>query len=237
MLIEGQIFKTGIARTNIEHYTRLGKKVKLDDVIFVRLEELPLRSAKKVKVKCDYCGDVYTKPYGSYTMSKENSLMKKDSCKHCYKKRIREAQKNDERFEYLNMLNDLRKTDSYKISETYLETKLIENIELVEKGMRFIDSQIQVEDGRIDILARDINGTLCIIELKVVDDCKELIFQCSYYPTQFSEKVRVITICPYYHRKIYKSLLNLGTVEMKAYRYVNDRIYICDFEDISYIAQ
>lgn len=43
--------------------------------------------------------------------------------------------------------------------------------------MNFIDRQYKVENGIIDIIAKDKNGTKCIIELKVVEDDKSLVWQ------------------------------------------------------------
>lgn len=105
------------------------------------------------------------------------------------------------------------------ILEKQLERQLIENIQIIEEGMIFIHNQYQIKDGIIDILCRDKHGKLCIIELKVVEDDEKLVFQCVYYPTQFKEKVRMITIAPNYNYKIQTALQSLGYVEMKRYIY------------------
>lgn len=109
--------------------------------------------------------------------------------------------------------------------ELKLEKQLVKQIESIEKGMKYIDRQVIINDGRIDILARDKNNTLCIIELKVVSNEERLIFQCVYYPTQFKEKTRMITIAPNYDNKI-KTALNSLNVEMKTYSYDNDTLII-----------
>lgn len=69
-----------------------------------------------------------------------------------------------------------------------------------------------------------------MIELKIVNNCKDIVFQSAYYPTQFDEKVRVITICPDYTGKIKNALEKLGYVEMKEYYFkgVNNKIYVED---------
>jgi len=66
----------------------------------------------------------------------------------------------------------------YKLfeKETDLEQLIINDISVIEEGMTFIGNQIKIENGIIDILARDKNNTLCIIELKIVTDCKDIIW-------------------------------------------------------------
>lgn len=106
-------------------------------------------------------------------------------------------------------------------SEKYLEDILSQDLSVVEEGMQFIERQYRVDDGFIDILARGKDGKLTIIELKVVDNDKDLVFQSSYYPTQFDEEVRMITIAPGYNEKIYKALRNIGSVELLKYKLDN----------------
>jgi RecB family endonuclease NucS len=119
---------------------------------------------------------------------------------------------------------------SVRFLEKHLEKLIIKSIHLVEDGMRVLESQYEVREGIIDILAKDKFGKKVIIELKIVDDCKDLIFQCAYYPTQFNEDVRVISICPDYTYKINMALRKLGYVEMKKYEIVENEIKIfnCD---------
>jgi Holliday junction resolvase-like predicted endonuclease len=113
-----------------------------------------------------------------------------------------------------------------KNKEMKLEKDIIKNIEIIEKEMRIIDNQYEIKDGVIDILARDKNNTLCIIELKVVPNDEKLVFQSVYYPTQFNETVRMITIAPDYDYRIKAALQSLSYVEMKKYIYNNDNLEI-----------
>lgn len=110
--------------------------------------------------------------------------------------------------------------------EKDLEELLIKDISLIEDGMVFVDNQVRVESGIIDILARDKNKTLCVIELKVVSDCKEIIWQSSYYPTCFNEPTRVITIAPEYDTNIYLSLCNIKNVEILNYEFEDNILTI-----------
>lgn len=119
--------------------------------------------------------------------------------------------------EYLTKLN-INSINKSKLLESDLEDYLIYHLDLIEDGMTFIDRQYSVENGKIDILAKDKNNTICIIELKIVPDCTDIIYQCVYYPTQFKEKTRMITIAPSYNKKISKSLQSLNYVEMFRYK-------------------
>jgi RecB family endonuclease NucS len=84
--------------------------------------------------------------------------------------------------------------------------------------MKYVDNQVDIEYGRIDILAKDKNDILCIIELKVDNDCKDIVFQCAYYITQFKEETkRMITIAPDYSYRIKNALKMLPYVETYVY--------------------
>lgn len=92
----------------------------------------------------------------------------------------------------------------------------------IEEGLKYIGRQVPVEGGRIDILARDRNGILTIIELKVEED-KDLIWQCLYYPEAIKEKykvakVRMITLCPECKHNIMKVLSNIEHLETYEYK-------------------
>ncbi|MCX2829781.1 endonuclease NucS [Bacillus pseudomycoides] len=101
--------------------------------------------------------------------------------------------------------------------EVLLEKLLCDHIEVIEEGMFFVERQYKVEKGIIDIIAKDKNGTKCIIELKMVEDDKSLVWQSAYYPSCFNEDVRMITIAPNYSNRIYNALKNINNVEMKVF--------------------
>lgn len=155
------------------------------------------------------------------TLIDDKGEFKKFKCRHC-------ASKNRERYKYIksNTIKPLFKKDTNDLTEFDLETILVNDLQLIEDGMTFIKRQKRIDEGRIDILTRDIANKLCIIELKIVEDCRDLIFQCAYYPTQFDEDVRMITITPGYTERIFKALKNIGSVEMKQYRFKNGHLTI-----------
>lgn len=128
------------------------------------------------------------------------------------------------KFNFENYLNENHREEEVKskemntnFTELVLEEYLYDNLNLIEEDMCIITNQYQVEDGRIDILARDKNDILCIIELKINDVSKDLIYQCAYYPTQFQEITRLMVICPSYSKKINLALSNLPYVEKYTY--------------------
>jgi hypothetical protein len=109
-----------------------------------------------------------------------------------------------------------------KGNEKMLESYISHNIGIVETDMKLVDTQVKVKDGVIDILAKDKNGTACIIELKVRSNDKNLIWQSAYYQSEIEEDVRVITIAPSYDEVISKALSNVKNIEMKVFN-LNDR--------------
>ncbi|MFF2531458.1 endonuclease NucS domain-containing protein [Brevibacillus sp. NPDC058079] len=118
-------------------------------------------------------------------------------------------------------VSEYQRQDTKTITEQDVEDYLFSRLNLVEEGMVYIDRQFSITDGRIDILARDKNGTYCIIELKVSDD-KELVWQCLYYPTQIKKKfgvskVRMITLAPSYSNSLLVTLEQIGYVEILSF--------------------
>lgn len=134
-------------------------------------------------------------------------------------------------FDFNNSLVNKVKFEPMQINKRELEIENIikNNLNKIEKGMKLIKNQFAIDGGIIDILARDKNDTLCIIELKVISNPKDIVFQCVYYPLAFNEKVRMITLCPNYIKPIYKCLKKLN-VEMKKYYLDNkNNLIISDF--------
>ncbi|MBP1308669.1 Holliday junction resolvase-like predicted endonuclease [Paenibacillus sp. 1182] len=118
---------------------------------------------------------------------------------------------------YVHSSDYIRK-DVKTITEQDVENFLYTQLHLIEEGLVYVARQVRVIDGRIDILAKDRQGTYCIIELKVSDD-KEVVWQCIYYPLQIKQKygvahVRMMTLAPSYSPSIKVSLESLGYVEM-----------------------
>lgn len=111
-----------------------------------------------------------------------------------------------------------------KGNEKLLESYIAHNIEIVEKGMKLIGTQVKVKDGIIDILAKDKNGIDCIIELKIRTNDKNLIWQSAYYQSEIEEEVRVITLAPSYDEVISKALQNVRNVEMKIFNLDDKRL-------------
>lgn len=110
----------------------------------------------------------------------------------------------------------------FLIEERDVEEYIKRNIEKVEKGMKYIDCQVSVECGRIDILAKDRDNVYVVIEIKVEED-KEIIWQCMYYPDEIRkklniDKVRMITLCPNYETHILKVLRKIDYVEIMRYK-------------------
>jgi DNA-binding MarR family transcriptional regulator len=116
-------------------------------------------------------------------------------------------------------------SDNHFTRESDLEKVIIKDLSIIEDGMTLVKNQYWVPGGRIDILARDKNNKLCIIELKIKEDDERIVAQCIYYPTQFYEDVRVITITPSYTSMLETALKKIG-VELKVYKYLNNKLMI-----------
>jgi Holliday junction resolvase-like predicted endonuclease len=117
--------------------------------------------------------------------------------------------------------------------EKVLETLISNNLNQIEEGLTLIKTQYEVDNGFIDILAKDNQGITTIIEIKIKKDDPKLVEQCVYYPTQFEEQTRIITIAPTYSNKLYSTLSYLGYVEIKNYYIEDNCLKISDFKNIS----
>lgn len=73
------------------------------------------------------------------------------------------------------------------ITESDVEKYLKKNLAIIEEGLEYVDSQYTIKDGRIDILAKDINNKYVIVELKIEED-KSIFWQALYYPMQFAKE-------------------------------------------------
>lgn len=106
------------------------------------------------------------------------------------------------------------------ITEEMLEDYLCENIELIEEGLIFFKRQHKISGGFIDILAKDKDGSLCIIELKTSED-KSIIWQTIHYPMEMRKEhkgpIRMITVAPEYSKSIHLALRSVPGVETLKY--------------------
>lgn len=115
-----------------------------------------------------------------------------------------------------------KRHDTKTVQEQDVEQFLRYRLHLIEDGLRYIDHQFPVTDGRIDILAKDRNQQYVVIELKVTDHDPTIIWQCMYYPQQIklhfsTPHVRMITLAPSYKDSILTPLKELKFVEIMTY--------------------
>jgi hypothetical protein len=116
-------------------------------------------------------------------------------------------------------------TNVHSVTESQVRDYLYAHMHLIEDGMRPILKEFPTKEGRVDIVARDKEDVLVVIEVKTEND-KRLIWQCMYYPDEVWKKmgrygeekqVRMITIAPEYPEFILNPLSKLGYVESYTY--------------------
>lgn len=105
------------------------------------------------------------------------------------------------------------------ISETDLEDYLIEHLEDIEDGLKYLTRQYILDEGRIDILAKDKEDNIVIIEVKIDID-KKICWQCLYYPTQIKKRypnknIRMIVIMKEYPNYLLEPLNKLDIEKFK----------------------
>jgi len=65
--------------------------------------------------------------------------------------------------------------------ERDIEDHLVHHLEGIEKGLTFVDRQVVVDVGRIDILAQDVNGQRVVLEVKVGEAKDSAVGQIARY--------------------------------------------------------
>lgn len=118
------------------------------------------------------------------------------------------------------------------LTESALEDYLKFNLNKIEEGLQLIDTQVEIKNGIIDILAKDKNNQIVIIELKVEQD-ERLIWQSIYYPMQYKKEhslksVRMLTVAPEYKEYISEPLSRIKGVEMLKFTPKIEKGFITD---------
>jgi hypothetical protein len=119
--------------------------------------------------------------------------------------------------------NTQKKLIRYNCPEARIEKYLINKLDLIEKGMQYINCQYSVENGFVDILAKDMKGNMCIIEVKNNPYNKDICFQSLYYPQTIGGNTRMIVLNSDYQNRILKALKQIENIEIYKYRLtIND---------------
>ena len=121
---------------------------------------------------------------------------------------------------YVHAVN-LKRVDTATITESDIESYIRSNLDEIETGLKIVGQQVQIDDGRIDLLAKDAEGRYVIIELKIEDD-KKVIWQSLYYPKQIQKlyrtnDVRMMILAPSFSPSIASVLTDFPHVECYEY--------------------
>jgi len=82
ILIENQLIKLKVNATSLQHYRDLGYAVNVNQIIFVKAEDLTNTCKKEVKVICDYCNKEFGKKNDK--LIRGRSILNKDACFDCF---------------------------------------------------------------------------------------------------------------------------------------------------------
>lgn len=105
--------------------------------------------------------------------------------------------------------------DGELLAEVELERYVKEHLEDIEPGLKMVQSQVILPNGRIDILARDQHDQYVVIELKVEKDT-DVVWQKWYYCQEIKKRysqntVRFIVILPQFYPEIIEPLMEDDT--------------------------
>lgn len=114
MLVEGQTLEIKWTRRNREWYEGKGYVfTNYSDLFMVRAEDLTLGSSIMVDVICDYCGDIFKVPYGSYI--KRIKRYPKCACKKCGSIKQVEISNKEHAIERYDMVRKICDEKGYKV--------------------------------------------------------------------------------------------------------------------------
>ena len=107
--------------------------------------------------------------------------------------------------------------------EQDLEDYLASNIEALEKGLKLVGRQVEVATGRIDLLAKDSEDNLVVIELKAGEASSSSLTQLLAYISAIrdekkTENVRGILVAHDFADKVIYAVRLLPYVKLKKYR-------------------
>jgi very-short-patch-repair endonuclease len=83
ILVKPQKIKVKIMNMTKRWYEEKGYDVQNKKELMVDAEDLQNGSHVKVKVQCDYCGEIIEKTFKNYIQNKSRSAVQKDSCANC----------------------------------------------------------------------------------------------------------------------------------------------------------
>lgn len=120
MLIPNQLVKMKWHPRNKEYYENLGYiYTKMGDGFDVKIEDLTIGAKPRVKIQCDYCGQIYTIKYQNYVNRYSPEL--KDACDKCKTHKVIES--NIQKYGVSNVfeLNEIKEKSKQTCMEKYGE--------------------------------------------------------------------------------------------------------------------
>lgn len=125
--------------------------------------------------------------------------------------------------DWSNLLYKYEKKNNnfFHIKEEDVEKYLMNHLDLLEEGLTLLGRQFILPEGRIDLLAKDVYGKICVIELKIEED-KDLLWQSLYYKEEMERRygkdnVRIIAVSPDYSKSLEKYLREISDAELFTY--------------------
>ncbi len=126
-----------------------------------------------------------------------------------------------EKVEMLNLHTMEDKKSDFKLvgSERELSNQLMDDLEVLEKGLKPLKQESHLRKGMIDILAEDKDGNLVVIELKRRQADYDSVMQLHrYVPEVKKTKGRTILVAPEIRKTAMELLKNNG-LEYRSYQF------------------
>ena len=114
MLIPDQKIQVKWTKSNKEWYESLGYEfTKKSDIFYVLPEHLPKSSNVKIKMKCDYCNEVFDVAICSYFRNDKFKQLEEYKCSNCYHKHIADYSLEKRRENWYNIVKAKCEKNNY----------------------------------------------------------------------------------------------------------------------------
>lgn len=172
-----------INKQNRKKYLKLGySEVKIGEYIDVNIKDLSKYSHQKINAICDYCGSQYSVKFSEINISRNESMVQKDSCKKCGNIKQKDSVKQKYGVENISQLKSVKikkenislqkygvkhPAQNYKVKELAKQTCLkrygtkspmqCESVKCKSANSYFMSGKIRTSSQQLDVFNMILN--------------------------------------------------------------------------------
>lgn len=168
-----------ITYRNKNYYKNLGYDCDIGEKITVKVNDLPKNSKTRVKIRCDYCGDIIERQWINHIKQIKENIINKDACIRCAGQKRKESNMLIYGVENVMYLDNVKN----KIKETFQRKYGASHPMYLEETKNKIKQTCLNKYG-VDWITKDINIRQSIIETNLKKYGKKCYTQTEEYKTK-----------------------------------------------------